>query len=323
MFMLNEIKELIENSYNDAILSKKWDIRHNGDQFRDFLDRSYPIGCRYYFEANPSFLFEYQNLVDMERYPVVMLRDGVIPIASFFLRFPIPPKGFSTKLLVHKGLKALVPKAWSDLVALYEFEFKTRNLQEDPPKKVLVYGFPCEYSFIRQSPKEVFSNLREKISTKSNVEFYLPMRERVFFLDRDNSEYVKECLKWLGYCFGAETKVHSDGSKLLNIKLTKDDAICPLVEDGFLIKDNYIPHWFSHKGVSVVQDSKSKDEEELLTYRLSPAHKIHIRPLGKDCGKAISILMILARLDGIKGNTENSDFHDFVIKHVKSGELPL
>ena len=83
MTILNEIKSIINSNYlNSETLYNKWKVNFRDEHFEEIYWDNYPFMDKYYFEANPSYLYEYEDMFDLGRYPLVMLRDGLLGIFS-------------------------------------------------------------------------------------------------------------------------------------------------------------------------------------------------------------------------------------------------
>ncbi len=110
MSILSRVDELIQNSANGDIHYKKWNVDFRDQYFKDVYWSYFPITEKYFFEGNPTFLYEYRNFNDLARYPLIIVRDGFAGILDFFLNHPIPPEDFRTILLIPKKIQVNILK---------------------------------------------------------------------------------------------------------------------------------------------------------------------------------------------------------------------
>ena len=322
MSTLNKVKKLIEVSHDELILAKKWDIRHRSAIFKSAYDRMYPFAFRYYFEGNPSFLNDYANFLDMERYPLIMLRDGLVNLADFFLTNFRPPSSFRSMLLIPKRMEGIVPIGWKDQVAFYQCRFPLWQGQE-APRKVLVSGLLSNYTFWKDKPETVFKDLRDKIPQESKVEFFIPLRDRLVFDSVDEAPCILESFKWLYHFFGRDTLVHSDNSRILLHKLGREDAHISLGDEPFLVADNFFDHWQASRNIPSLSAKEVAVKVGDLVYKLSPYHDIVIDAGGEAAFGDYGNLAVKLKLEGKKANAERSAFHDFIIEVTKNGLIKV
>ena len=160
MLTLSEIQNKILSMHNQEILYKKWDVRHRSKDFTDLYWLYYPNTDKYYFEGNPSFLYEYEHLDDLGRFPIVTVRDGYLGLVDFFISNPKPNKDFLTTLVIHKKYSRLVPKAWEDQIALYTVQ--PRNVQIKKNKKLIVHGYGVVENFLKLTPEKLTAYIKDK-----------------------------------------------------------------------------------------------------------------------------------------------------------------
>ena len=67
----------------------------------------------------PFYLFHIKKLEWLNLFPAFFIRDGLISIAHFFYRFPMP-KGINSVLILPKEAEALIPESWINNCLIYE-----------------------------------------------------------------------------------------------------------------------------------------------------------------------------------------------------------
>lgn len=274
--MLDRIKKYIHEAHDEVILWKRWDIKYKSLFYRDCAWRLYPFTHKYYFEGNPSFLHEYKNIADMQRHPLIMLRDGLVPLISFFVENYKPPENFQSIFLVPKRFENIIPKAWFPYVATYEFEYPT--LKGRKPEVIYINGMGVSYTFWKKSIDEVVDNLLGKVPKGSKVEFLLPVRERSVFLLVDETKYISELLRKIYQKFDKDVVLHSSHDKILDIKFNKNSAFCDLEDSPYIIGDNYLHHVLCNENSAYI-DAQKLDKNNALVYPLSLHHNVVIREI--------------------------------------------
>jgi len=274
--MLDKIKKYIGEAHDEVILWKRWDIKYKSLFYRDCAWRLYPFTHKYYFEGNPSFIHEYKNMHDIQRHPLVMLRDGIVPLASFFIENYQPPAHFQSILLVPKRFEGIVPKAWYPYVATYEFDYP--KLEDKKPEVTYINGMGVSYTFWLKTIDEVVDDLLKKIPKGSKVEFLLPVRERSVFLLVDETKYISELLRKIYQKFDKDVVLHSSHDKILDIKFNKNSAFCDLADAPFIIGDNYLHHVMCYENSAYI-DAEKVDKKDALVYPLSLNHSVVIKEI--------------------------------------------
>ncbi len=170
--MLNKIHSLISEAHDEALICRKWDIRRKDRLLQEAYGRLYPYTHRYYFEGNPSYLNDYAGFVDMDRYPLIMLRDGLVSLCAFFIKNHRPPAGFNTFLLIDGRFEAIVPKGWKEHVAFYRVNFP----KSSSPKSSLVLCAMAHHFQDFEDSDRAFEKI--KLSSRGRPLFYAPLRER-------------------------------------------------------------------------------------------------------------------------------------------------
>lgn len=285
MSTLNKISEMLENiNPEQNLLYKKWNIQHRDELFTQLYWSHHPMTEKYYFEANPSFYYEYKNIFDLGRYPIVMLRDGFLGILEFFLLHPKPHKDIDTTLLIPKQFERLVPKPWESQVASYNIYQKKRETFTKADH-IFIYATPTEELFINRSPAEMAKEISEVIKSYASYQIYFPIRdsilsdqagkEKLFYI-----EFVKEIYRHVG--FDANILFHHIHESLKFLE-GKSFDFYNLDESKMLIEDNYLDHYlYSVGGSNYIESSRVNDG---LTYDLSKGHGIEIQEIdfSKNC----------------------------------------
>lgn len=317
--MLERIHNYIQQAHDEVILWKRWDIKKHSNEYYDAMSRMYPYTHKYYFEANPSFICDYKNILDMQRQPLIMLRDGVVNLASFFCEYHKPPAHFNSIILVHKRFARIVPEPWKEFVATYELDFPRADISS--VDKVYIHGMLISYSFWLKNSKEILDELDKKIPKNTSVEFMLPIRERSFFVIRDETKYVTPFFEELYNRYGSSLKMHTNYDQLLNVKLKKGAAFCELTDVPFIFADNYMNHLFSHNDCSMI-DPPKVDKENALIYPLSMNHNIVIKEIEKK-NSDFNALFIRAKETRTPTDVRSEKFHLFIKDSIKNGLIKI
>lgn len=317
--MLEKIDNHIKNAHDEVILWKRWDIKRASNEFAEAMSRMYPFTHKYYFEANPSYICDYKNLLDMQRQPVIMLQDGVINLTAFFAQNYRVPPNFKTILLINKRFESVIPPSWKDYVATYEIEYP--KLDKQDIKKIYVYGMLVSYSFWFQSPKEILDELDKKISKNVEIEFMLPIRERSFFITQDETKYVTPFLEELYERYGKRMTLHTNYDQLLNVQIKKGSAFCELVDTPYIFGDNYMSHVFSHNDCYMI-NPPHVDKKDALVYPLSLNHNVIIKDFDKSKSK-FNEFMVEVKSQRVDPSPIARKYHMFIKDCIEKGLLKV
>ena len=276
MSTLNKIKHIIMDSNPDQdILYKKWNIEHRDQFFTELYWSWHPQTEKYFFEGNPSFSYEYRNLFDMGRYPIVMLRDGFVGCLDFFFIHPSPPKDFKSLLLIPKKYEAIVPSSWKGQVGCYEI--KQRQARYDEKSHIFLFGYPTEALFLRQSPRELAESIGDLLQDFQEYSFFLPIRESKMSKEKVKLkahyiEFLKELYRRIGFDVRLEFNNYQKMTRELQGRPFK---FLNLDREKFVIYDNYIDHHLFSIGGECLVTPTLKEQEE-LSYQLSNNHYVSI-----------------------------------------------
>jgi len=292
MCMLNKIKEIIETNSSEEILYKKWDTHHRDEYFSKIYWSYFPITKKYFFEANPSFFYEYKGLFDLGRYPITLLRDGFLGILDFFLLHPQPPKDYVSIILIPKKFEKLIPKQWANQVAVYEVI--GINVNEKAKENLIFHGLGVEENFWNESVESKLIKLKEISDEYQNVICLFPQRESMFSTREENEKnYALQLIKNTYKNFGFEANLIMDINKFIEDFKFKNFTFKSLDGDNLFVCDNYLDHFFFQQNGVRLNESRIENKEEKLTYKLSLNHQIEIT----------------------KYNSEESVFSDFFVNH--------
>ncbi len=315
MSTLNKISELIEHiNPEQNLLYKKWNIQHRDELFTQLYWSHHPMTEKYYFEANPSFYYEYKNIFDLGRYPIVMLRDGFLGILEFFLLHPKPHKDIDTTLLIPKQFECLVPKLWENQIASYNI-YQKNPREDEKADQIFIYGTPTEELFIRKSHAEMAKEISEVIKPYKEYKIYFPIRdsilsnaegkEKLFYI-----KFVKEIYRHVG--FDANIFFHHIHENLKSLEGKKFDFY-NLDKSKILIEDNYLDHFlYSIGGKNYIETTKISSG---LNYDLSKGHAIEIQEIDftKNC---FSEFFLNFKLTGQRTRSIYEIFKDKTIREL-------
>ncbi len=143
---LESLKDLIEkNNYscNDVYEYLFFNKTKIAEKYNAFLS---PDSNIYNSPLNPLFSYEIDNSNKkiLKSFDYVSLRDGVLPLISFFYENPAPQK-IDPVLIVDSRLSSLVPLEWRERVVLRNI-IHTGNVQVSPQKKIVLFVSPDKFS---------------------------------------------------------------------------------------------------------------------------------------------------------------------------------
>lgn len=133
-------------------------------------------------------LYEVTVLEQINRLPLMLVRDGLFTLIDFFNRFP-NPKDIPGIMIVHNSLRDFIPAKWRRKVAFYEFEYRktTEGLFQEKNNQVLIKANVTEGLFdYDQAVKQVLE-LKKKKYEKYNFFFF--NRMNFFLIDQWDNDY--------------------------------------------------------------------------------------------------------------------------------------
>lgn len=318
MSTLNKIQEKIQKiNIDQDLLYKKWNIQHRDELFTSAYWAYFPMTEKYFFEANPGFLYEYKNLFDFGRYPISLVRDGFLGILDFFLVHSKPPKDFTSIVLVPKKFERLVPKSWQEQVAVYEF-FNKKEVPENK-KEVIIYGSPTAEIFYQKDISDVAKWVCDTISDYKKYHLMIPIRDSVIAPEKIKKKmHFIEFLKELYRNHGFDIEIHHNevDEKIKSFE-GSDFDYCGLDQDKIFINDNFLDHKLSSFGG--FNKSWKSGPGEGMTYALSGSHGIEINELSFE-DNIFSEFYLNFKLTGSRTKSiyqvfESNEIREIYLKH--------
>ncbi len=275
MSMLNKIEQIIDSNGHGEIHYKKWDVEFRDDYFDKVYWSYFPITKKYYFEANPSFSYEYKNLFDLARYPMTLLRDGYVGLLDLFLTHPIPNSDIKTFILIDKKFESLIPKQWKKQVACYSIGPIKEKFQKKG-ETVIVHGLGVEETFWKESPKSLIENIKKITKEYKKIIFLTPQRESLMST-RDNQikKYDLALFKALHEVYGFDIEIEMQSEEYLSKFKMKEFSFYNINQSKVFVADDFIDHFFYSKG-GYSLNQMNEIGEERLKYKLSRYHEISI-----------------------------------------------
>lgn len=310
MSILNRVQDLISKAHDEVLVCRKWDLKRKDLLLHAGYGRLYPATHRYYFEGNPSFLNDYSGFLDMSRYPIIMLRDGLVTLADFFLKNHRPPESFDTVLLIDARFEAFVPKGWKDFVAFYYMDFP----QSKAPANSLILCALAHHFLDAEDPKTSFKRIQ--MSARGAPQFYVPVRERFMVQNVDETQYVQKGMLSLYEVFGASVHIETDNNRVMDLPLKSGDEVLDLHEDLLFVADNFLHHWFAAKNVQAPR-AKIEPPKERIEYPLSLHHQALIFGPSEKLGSSYSELAVNYKLSGISGGPAREEFIKFIQEAIE------
>lgn len=99
--------------------------RFYDDTFFNSLNLPVFYTREYFSPFNLIFLSKLKNLELFTLETTFCIRDGLLPLLTFFLKYPVPLKSHKSTLLIPAPLSAYVPEKWRIFCASYEFAFNS------------------------------------------------------------------------------------------------------------------------------------------------------------------------------------------------------
>jgi len=301
MPILNEVKTIIESGYpHTDVLYSKWKVKFRDEHFEKIYWDCYPFMDKYFFEANPSYLYEYEDMFDLGRYPLVMLRDGFLGILDLFFLHPKPPKDFASIILIHKKFEKLVPKMWLKHTACYQvLPRKEDKIFNTENQDLLIYGHATSETYWDQNIETIFKNLEQKIEKFKHLYFLLPHRN--VELVRSGSSLFKNYIDLARYVvdkFPDKARLFNDINTFLEIFKKKNFSFYNLDSAKIFNADNNLDHRFYSKNWTNISEVSYDQKEEDLEFNLSIGHKVVISNV----------------------NVEDNKFSEFYLNYKMSGK---
>ncbi len=240
----------------------------------DQLDEKYseflrPHSTPYFSRLRPLFSFEIKSLDSLNQFSHVLLRDGVLFLLKFFERFP-EPKHLITKVLVHKDLGWVVPKAWQEQVFLYErvsdHDRSVIQNERKPKKNLLIVDL--------HDLESIEGTIEEKIELINGPEvevlsFFNMMRGKD--IDRYDRGKTLSFHEWLKNRFSSAKNISwSELSGSENYQFINCN------EDGLFYRDSYVSHFLLQRGAKDLLEKKTLSGQMVS---LSPYHSVIIADL--------------------------------------------
>lgn len=311
MYMLQKINNQIKHFEKNDLLLKRWESKPWSQTFYKAMYTKYPLNEKYFFELNPSFVYEYQSIDTMATLPFVMLRDGFFGLFYLFLKYPKLPEKTDTVFLIPSKFSYLIPKKWKDNILIYDFEYTKKNEHKN---KSIIYGNISQENFINKTVEEKFHNIFPK--AKENI-LVSTFREYGFLQSHNESALNLEFQKSLYKNLGFDVKRYNTYREEIFSFVDDSYSYFNIDSDHFLIYDDYLNHFFASKGALNINNLKhNREMEQIKILNLSPYHKIKIgRP--KSFSEEIFEQQIEIKLKKIPLNPTSPIFFEYAIEYYK------
>ncbi len=278
--MLDKIKDIVDRNICENLISKKWDIQFRNADFEQIYWHHHPMTERYYFEGNPLFTFELQSPLEMECYPIVMLRDGALGILDFFINYPRPWSDLKTMFLIPERFESLVPKFWKDHVAIYKVQ--SRELEKSSSTQLILFGNSSCDSYYFTSLEESLNGLSQEALENLDVRCLFLQRDSKLKNQPDGNDYIEK-LKIIFQKTSLDLKITTNFYPDFDQMREGDFYYYNLDRDSIFISDNYLEHFFmARKGRDIAQSNSRNLAKEVLKYSLSPYHEVVISEFNSD-----------------------------------------
>ena len=309
--MQQKIKKHIGKVSQDELNIKRWDLANPSSPFYQAMFRKYPLNEKYYFELNPSFVYEYPSYEMMFTLPFVMIRDGFYGILLFFLKNPKPPVKCETTILVPAMFQKLVPKMWQGHVLIYDYIYKQEEIAN---KKVVIYGNVSRENFVDTDVKSFLKT----IPKADEYVLVSPLRDYGFLPGQNEGQLCVEFQKEIYKNFGFDVKTFQQFRvDHLNF-VDKKYAYKNIDSDHFLIFDDYLNHFFASVGAANLNQRTCESEMINATIiNMSPYHQIRIGEI-KEYSDFLLQLKVEAKLKNIPLNPLSELYYDFAFDSFRN-----
>ena len=277
--MLQGIEEHLEQCSKSNILIKSWTAKPLSNITTNAMWRYFPLTEKYYFELNPSFVFDYRNIEDMLEYPYVQFRDGFLGLAYFFLMNPKPIDKSSTIFLVPKKFESLVPSFWKGRVLLYDFSVEDSS-ERDPSSAAYIYGQISPETFLVQNYEDRLEDIRVAC-TGDEFHFLTPFRNITYLNSYFNSIFTRNTMKVIHKKFGSDVNYEDNFVASNYTKIRKNDSFCSLDKSHFYIYDDFLFHFMCARGAKPIDKKNSDNGKPIKKISLSLFHNINLYELKK------------------------------------------
>lgn len=157
-------------------LNNRYDNPLHTDGFTERQGRMWPSSEEFYHPLNPMFSLFLRTYLQLNFFPVILLRDGALGLTDFFLRFPVPKKT-QTRILVHADLAYLVPMAWRSLVLGYRM---TGTNTYAPTKKYLFYALISDHFLAWNQLRTILPEWLKQFDSNASVSAFCVSRSEVY-----------------------------------------------------------------------------------------------------------------------------------------------
>ena len=223
------------------------------------------ITCPYYSKLCPIFSCQISSPVQINKYEVVLLRDGFVPLMWFFKNNPTP-NNFSCYFLVDYDFRDFIPLSWAKQIHFY----RTQNTTPiKTPSRLLITGLLSD-SYLSQDYLEHMVRL-VRSNTKLAPEILVLYSHDPFYLNETQSYHA---LVYSISQFGPMKKSWS----VEDIKGHRDFSDYYLLDlnEKLLYSDSYIVHKLLKKGAQLLPNICKVPRAQGHTVSLSPNHSMHI-----------------------------------------------
>jgi hypothetical protein len=238
-----------------SILNSFVKSRYYNKSFHNIGDTSFsrlfPSSEDFYSPENPTFGFFFQTETHLKQFKDILLRDGSLGIADFFLRFPFWVQGFPTVLLPY-DLGFLVPESWQPHTKLYEL-VDDREISSNNKIDTVVF-----YSILNEAftswpllKKNIHLFLKQNFKSSLNVNMFSLTKESIFQKHWNEDLSGVELVSEIQYFFNKKIsfinkkelkqKINSNNSLFVNLDLYQNAiGLCSLEINLLKTKGNLL-----------------------------------------------------------------------------------
>lgn len=243
-----------------------------------------------------------------------LVRDGLIPLLSFFSRFPKPLENFRSILLIHADCVKFIPKKWLPYCASYVIGSRdTYEFLETMPLSRRTRWVTAAYLSEEFCSIERLRDILIEIKSKSSLSKVRRIGPIMGILDVDpgSPAYAYQfCSLFSSVLKGEFTRTTAhDMAATMDLR----DAIFIDLNERLFCADDAFLHLFLSKGAIRYQATPPSSSAEFI--RLSPFHGIFVSTLPRDIKdiwdqrelKSLKVFLETARIDARNPSLAYSD----------------
>ncbi|MFI5360466.1 MAG: hypothetical protein ACHQ49_00740 [Elusimicrobiota bacterium] len=263
----------------------------------------------YYSPIPLTFLRQCLRLEALDKAPLWLVRDGLVPILWFFRTFPRPGK-LKTRLLIHADFARAVPAAWLSRVGSYEIVSLAANRPAGGRGRRFIVAGPlgewiCSINALTSRLEKLRSEIGTSLLGSAEVTLYLPARLGAY-QSAESDYYHAACVHRLLETFGGrKSNVRFiDWTRLISADAIDGDLV--EFNDRLLCADNFLVHHILSKGGRLAgQEGSSPANRRGEIFPLSPYHGFLLNSSLRRSGSRVDFEFCKRALDSAANRSQS------------------